>query len=198
MNGSLKVPSKKWVKQQKAKRRIKRGWDGITAQLLIDIIKPVYGHNLAHRYMTIHDALNDYFNTDNREIYHVRFDQNLHLYGEHWLSTFTRSLETGPRTVKKGQTGLLRIDTGDCGHIDIQVRLQNETDQLFTLTAGQWNVIKKKVTIVYQSVLTGKEATRARHLKQYHAEFVRANLGCKFEYRTASGRIRPNYKGTKG
>ena len=191
------MPTKKRVQKEKAKRHIRKGWDGITAQLLVDIIKPIYGYNLANRIMTVHDALHAYFSTDYREIYHIRFEQNFKLYGDHWLGPFTRSKKDGPRDVKKGQLGLLRVDVRDSGHIDIQVKIEDEVDQLFTLTPGQWNVIKKKVTIIYKGELTGKEATRARHLKQYHAGFVKANLGCGFEYRTASGAIRPNYKGTK-
>lgn len=191
------MPSKVWVKKQKLKKSIRKAWDALTSQLLIDIIKPIYGHNLANRLMTIDDALHDYFNTDTRELYWCRFEQDFKMPGEHWLSTFTRSKNTGPRQIKKGALGIIRVDTRFKGNVDIQVKVEKETDQLFTLTPGQWSAIKKKVTVIYKSSLTGKEATRARHLKLYHTEFVRANLGCGFEYRTASGAIRPNYKGTK-
>lgn len=179
------------------KSKLRAGWDALTTQLFWDVIRSVYGERIDSQQISTLDAMDEFFNIDCREIYHARVDKAFNLQGDHWLSVTTRSINTGARHFRKGQVILVRVDKRDKGALDIQIKLDEETDQLFTLTAGQWNVIKDNITITYQAKLTGKEATRARHLKLYHSEFVAKYLGCGFEYRTATGLFRPNYKGTQ-
>ncbi len=185
------------VAKPKKASKLRANWDTIVMQLLIDILGPIFGDKLKAREITIDDAMDTFFNVDEREVYHARVTKPFHLAGDHWLSTTTRSINTGSRYLRKDQRILLRVDRRDNGAVDVQLKLQDETDQMFSLTQAQWHAIKDSVIVTYQAILTGKEATRARHLKLYHTEFVRANLGCGFEYRTASGLVRPGYKGTK-
>lgn len=181
----------------KIKSKLKAGWDTLTTQLLLDTIRGLYGDKLDDQTISIPDAMDEFFNIDSREIYRAKVIEAFNIQGDHWLSVVTRSINTGSRHLRKGQEVLLRVDKRDNGKVDVQIKLQDETDQIFSLTAGQWNVIKNKIVVTYQAILTGKEATRARHLKLYHTEFVAKYLGCGFEYRTATGLFRPNYKGTK-
>jgi hypothetical protein len=179
------------------RKNYKTGWDQLTTKLLVEVLSALFGPRLESRDISLEDAMDEFFNIDSREIYKGRVDTACDIKGDHWLSETTRLVHTGPRHLRKGQDILIRCDKRDNGAVDVQVKLRDETDQMFSLTAKQWDGIKDNITVVYTSVLTGKDVTRARHLKIYHNDFVTRHLGCRFEYRTATGLVRPNFKGTK-
>lgn len=164
-------------------------------KFLVDIIRPFYKEALQTQMLSVSDALENYFCTDEREIYFITFTEVVkNLEGKQWKGGSAWSDKGGPRYVAAGQTGLVRFDKTRTERFDLQLHLDGEHEIFFALTRAQWDSIKDKVVVEYTSKLTGKDPVHARRLKRYHEDFVGNVLQCRFNFRTSSGALCPGYR----
>lgn len=171
-----------------------QSYDNLVMQIMSEVIQPYYGESILTHATTVDEALEAFFRVDSREIYFLEVMEPFKLPGSYWSIDGKTPKSFGKRRLALFDRLLIRYDLADPDNYIVQNRIGTGIESVFLLTRAEWDGIKSKVKVVYKSELTGKDPTLARRNKSYHENFVRDHLGCGFEFKTALGYVRPQYK----
>jgi len=169
---------------RKTRSPVKRGRSWMTDPLLVRfyrlVVIPFFDNNIPTNVSEYEQQLTTFFGTDYRDVYHAQVLKPFRIPGNLWVgdSPYSVSPKWGKRDAWPNQRILLRFDRRDNGNkVTLEIVVNKEVSQTYSLTAAEWNDIKNEVQVIVPLYMRGRSQHNVDLIREQHAKSIRTSLG---------------------